>query len=135
MPGLGEFLFRPMAVAVAFAMVVGLSPFADAGPRLQCAPGSARVTATANAAAEGPIRRGGVQTRSCAAWGAGRLDRTFFASVGCRSGSISSLTATVGADAWLIAVAAVAARRRSWRSGRRSAASSFPEVDAGAFEI
>ena len=32
MPGLGEFLFRPMALAVAFAMIVGLPPVADVRP-------------------------------------------------------------------------------------------------------
>ena len=30
MPGMGQFLFRPMALAVAFAMIVRLSPVAHA---------------------------------------------------------------------------------------------------------
>ena len=29
MPGMGEFLFRPMALAVAFAMIMRLFPVAD----------------------------------------------------------------------------------------------------------
>ena len=33
MPGMGQFLFRPMAFAVAFAMIVGLYPVADASCR------------------------------------------------------------------------------------------------------
>ena len=130
MPGLGEFLYRPMAMAVAFAMIAAYLLSRTFVPS-RCAawlrparrPRRTVTTTSTSRPRRGPLGR-------AFAWWEGRIDAAIAVlRRGCSTSSCDHRGLTV-------AIAAAPAR---WRSlvglGPRLRREFFPEVDAGAFEI
>ncbi len=126
MPGLGEFLYRPMALAVAFSMIVAYLLSRTFVPS-RCAawlrPHAVHGHGDDVAAAppRGPAAR-------AFAWWEGRIDAAIAQYVGLLDGVLKFRWLTVGVAAGLLATTLVVL-------GPRLRREFFPEVDAGAFQI
>ncbi len=122
MPGLGEFLYRPMALAVAFAMIVAYLLSRTFVPS-RCAAWLRphAVHDHGEAAPRGPAAR-------AFAWWEGRVGAAIEVYVGLLDVVLTYRWLTVGVAAGLLATTLVVL-------GPRLRREFFPEVDAGAFQI
>ena len=126
MPGLGEFLYRPMALAVAFAMIVAYLLSRTFVPS-RCAAwlrphaGHDHDDESASAPPRGPGAR-------AFAWWEGRIDAAIAQYVRLLDWVLEVRWLTVGVAGSLLAVTLVVL-------GPRLRREFFPEVDAGAFQI
>jgi multidrug efflux pump subunit AcrB len=136
MPGMGEFLFRPMAMAVAFAMCSAYILSRTLVPACSASwlkghggghEGGEAAGHPGTVAEDGNGRRGSILARGYARW-VGMVDHFFEAYAGWLDVVLRHRLLTVGVGFGLLAVTL----SLMWPIMRREF---FPEVDAGAFEL